>query len=61
MNETARFHIIRSFFYYLQEIDAEGRRVDLLRCSEETLNISVQSEDTVTLWEHYRLSLSELF
>ncbi len=34
-------------------IAAEERRVDLLRCSEETLNMSVQSEDSATPWKEY--------
>ncbi len=36
-------------------IAAEERRVDLLRCSEETLNMAVQSEDTMTPWKEHCL------
>ncbi len=42
-------------------IAAEERRVDLLRCSEETLNMSVQCEDSVTPWNEHCLYLKHLF
>ncbi len=68
---AARFHNLIPFFITCRMksvvedarrwIAAEVRRVDLLRCSEETLNMAVQSEDTVTPWKKHCLYIKLLF